>query len=393
MGYAARRLEFIIARPDATLGEMETRTRLQEVRKKRAIGAARLAELAQVSRQTIYAIEAGDYVPNTALALQLARILEVKVEDLFELEPDAPPPRTVDVELIASDGAHRPGQPVQLCKVGRRLVGVSAAPQPATLPLADGVIAQAPGKNAQTKIRVFQNDAVEANRLLIAGCDPGMSLLAQHLSRFDNIDLVIAPSSSRQALDWLRRGLVHVAGAHLRDRASGEFNIPAVRRMFPKGGAKMVTFAIWEQGLVMAAGNPKRIRRIADLGRRDVRIVNREVGAGSRELLDAELAAAGIPAGQVAGYERIAQGHLAAAAAVSSGQADCCIATRAAAQAFGLEFVPLSSERYDLVIARAFVKTPAVKALLDALNRASLKKNLEMLAGYDTSHTGQVLLS
>ena len=371
---------------------METRTQLHAIRQRRGIGAAQLARLASVSRQTIYAIEAGDYVPNTTLALQLARILEVHVEDLFELEPAAPaPPRSIAVDLLADGRANRPGQPVQLCRVGRRVVGISAVPQTSTLPLADGVIAQSRGRNSQAKIQVFQNDALESPRLLMAGCDPGMSLLAQHLARFDSIDLVIASSSSRQALEWLKQGTVHIAGSHLRDPATGEFNVPAVRRIFPKSAVKIVTFAVWEQGLVVSAGNPKQIRTVADLARENVRIVNRQTGAGSRELLDSQLTAAGISPDDVTGYDRIAEGHLAAALAVSLGEADCCIATRAAAQAFGLEFFPLASERYDLVIPRQSVKLPAMQTLLDVLNRASLRRNLETLAGYDTAHTGEVV--
>jgi putative molybdopterin biosynthesis protein len=377
--------------------EVETRTQLRAVRKRRGVGAAQLAKLASVSRQTIYAIEAGDYVPNTALALQLARILEVRVEDLFELEPAAPAPlRAVNVDLLDDARANRPGQPVQLCRVGSRMIAISAAPQAATLPLADGIIAQdlarnSRAKNSQAKINVFQNDALEERRLLIAGCDPGMSLLAQHLARFDNVDIVIAPSSSRQALAWLKQGAVHVAGSHLRDPATGEFNVAAVRGIFPKGDVKIVTFAVWEQGLVITAGNPKQIRGIADLARKNVRIMNRQTGAGSRDLLDSQLAAAGISPLQVTGYDHVANGHLAAALAVNLGEADCCIATRAAARAFGLEFFPISTERYDLVIPRQFIKLPAMQMLLDVLNRASLRRNLELLAAYDTSHTGEVV--
>src|SRR5271154_287343 len=119
---------------------METRTHLHQIRQQRGFSAAQVSKLAGVSRQTIYAIEAGDYVPNTALALQLAKLLEVKVEDLFRLEGQVStpaPPLTVD--LIANGNA-RKGQPVQLCRVGNRTIGVSALPQPAMLPLADGVI-------------------------------------------------------------------------------------------------------------------------------------------------------------------------------------------------------------------------------------------------------------
>ena len=93
------------------------------------------------------------------------------------------------------------------------------------------------------------------------------------------------------------------------------------------------------------------------------------------------------------GYDRIANGHLPAALAVSLGEADCCVATRSAAQAFGLNFIPLSTERYDLIIHRRHVRLPAVQALLDVLNRAAVRRKLELLAGYDTSHTGEVLVA
>ena len=154
---------------------------------------------------------------------------------------------------------------------------------------------------------------------------------------------------------------------------------------------KVVTFAIWEQGLVMQGGNPKHIGAVEDLARQDVQIINREKGAGSRALLDTKLRAAGISPKQVKGYDRVAYGHLPAALAVSLGEADCCIATRSAARTFGLAFLPLAVERYDLVIRRQYLRLPAVQALLDLLNRAALRRKLEVLAGYDTSHTGEVL--
>ncbi len=371
---------------------METRTQLKEIREQRGVSAARLAQLAATSRQTIYAIEAGDYVPNTALALQLAKILEVKVEDLFRLEGAAAEPAApISVDLIPS--AARKGQPVRLCRVGKRMVGVSAIPEPAMLPMADGVIVETSKKTSHAEVHVFQDDPDNENRLLIAGCDPGISLLVQHLARFEDVDAIVASSSSQQALEWLRQGKVHVAGSHLRDLPSGEYNLPAVHRMFGKNEAKVVTFAIWEQGLVLQPGNPKSIHSAADLARKNVSIVNREKGAGSRDLLDRKLREAGVPPERVKGYDRVAFGHLPAALAVSMGEADCCIATRSAARAFGLSFVPLATERYDLVLRRQHARLPAMQALLDTLNRAAIRRKLEILAGYDTSHTGEVLLT
>jgi len=370
---------------------METRTQLHEIRERRGISAAQLAKLTGVSRQTIYSIEAGEYVPNTALALQFARILEVQVEDLFTLEAaPGPPPKPIAVDLLEADSV-RKGQPVQLCRVGKRMMGVSAASQPMMLPMADGVVLDC--RKERADVQVFPSDVDEGKRVLIAGCDPGISLLAQHLARFDDVDIVAAQSSSQQALDWLKEGSVHVAGTHLRDSLTGEYNLPEIGRLFPHGAVKVVTFAIWEQGIVTEFGNPKSIRGVEDLARNDVRIVNREKGAGSRALLDQKLKDAGISPRAVTGYDRTAHGHLPAALAVSLKEADCCIATRSAARAFGLHFIPLATERYDLVVRRQFVKMPAVQALFDVLNRSAVRRKLEILAGYDTSHTGEVLVT
>jgi putative molybdopterin biosynthesis protein len=370
---------------------LETRTHLHQIRQQRGLSAAQVSKLAGVSRQTIYAIEAGDYVPNTAVALQLARILEVRVEDLFALDngtvTPAPP---INVDLLGSATISK-GQPVQLCRVGKRTVAIAATPQP-EIPLADGVVVERFARSPQADVHVFQDDLEIEKRLLIAGCDPGISLLAKHLARYEDVDLIVAQSSSQQALEWLKQGKVHMAGSHLKDSASGEYNLPAIRRLFPKGEVKVVTFAIWEQGLVLAAGNPKGIRNVADLARKGVSIVNREQGAGSRELLDAKLREAGVKTDQVRGYDREAMGHLPAALAVSMSEADACIATRSAARAFGLHFIPLATERYDLVVRRTYARLTAVEALLDSLNRAAIRRKLELLAGYDTSHTGEVLV-
>ena len=355
---------------------MDTRTHLHQIRERRGISAAALAKLAGITRQTIYAIEAGDYVPNTTVALQLAKILEVSVEDLFSLERESPAaPKPVPVDFITPT---RTGQPVQLCRVGNRTIGVAAAPQHMMFPAADAIVVDG------SKAQVFQ-EGEDEKRLLIAGCDPGISMIARHL------DIVIAPCTSRQALQWLKQGKVHVAGTHLRDSATGDYNLPIVKHLFPQGTVKVVTFAIWEQGLVTRTGS--QIRGIDDLARKEIRIINREKGAGSRELLDQHLRAAGIPADRVNGYDRIATGHLPAAEAVSQGEADCCIATRSAARAFGLNFIPLATERYDLVIRRQYAKLPAIEALFDALNRSALRRKLELLAGYDTTHTGEVLVA
>jgi putative molybdopterin biosynthesis protein len=193
--------------------------------------------------------------------------------------------------------------------------------------------------------------------------------------------------SSRAALEGLARGEAHLVGCHLRDETSGAANVPFIQDLVPFP-CTVIAFAVWEEGLIVAPGNPKQLNRVEDLARADVRVANREVGSGSRALLDAELARLGVPSQYVRGYDISLPGHLAVAEAVSLGLADAGVAIRAAANALGLDFVPLRQERYDLVVPRVHLDHPGVLALLDALKRPSLRAQVEALGGYDVADMG-----
>jgi putative molybdopterin biosynthesis protein len=362
--------------------------RLGHIRKSRGIGASDLSRRVNVSRQTIYAIEAGSYVPNTELALHLARELEVSVDELFSLTSGSQKSAESLAAEILSASAPAKGQPVRICQIGSRWVSVPVSATPYYMPEADGIIKRTSRANGRADLLVFAKEEAAQKRLLLAGCDPATSLLSTMVERISGVEIVSAAASSKLALAWLKAGKVHIAGSHLEDPKTGEFNLPYVRKEFPDEEIIVITFARWEEGLVVAPGNPKSVRTPEDLSRRAVRFVNREPGSGSRALLDKLLEKAGIAAGKVQGYDRVAFGHLAAAYCVASGEADSCMATRSAAQTFGLEFIPLNSERYDLVMRKRTSDLPAVKAFLDVLQRATLRRKLEVLAGYDTSQTG-----
>jgi molybdate-binding protein/DNA-binding XRE family transcriptional regulator len=365
--------------------------RVAQLRSSRGLGAADLARRVQVSRQTIYAIETGAYVPNTEVALRLAHELEVTVDELFSLREAgqaAAEPMTADVLSAAPP---EKGQPVRICQMGSRWVGVPVTASPYYMPEADGIVSEPGRAHDRAGLVVFARDETAQKRLILAGCDPATGLLARMVERLTGVEIVSAAASSRLALRWLKQGKVHIAGSHLEDPKTGEFNLPFIRKELPREDLTVVTFARWEEGLVIAAGNPKRIRKVEDLARGSVRLVNREPGSGSRALLDTLLAKTGIETGKVEGYGRLAYGHLAAAYAVMSGEADACVATRSAAKTFGLDFVPLHGERYDLVMRRRIAELPAVQAFLDVLQRAALRRKLEVLAGYDTSETGTVV--
>jgi putative molybdopterin biosynthesis protein len=369
-----------------------TTARLRKMREARGFGATEIARRVGVSRQTIYAIESGDYIPNTAVALQLARVLEVSVEDLFSIGNNSEKVRTnIQAELLAgSRGVYSAGELVRLGRVGSRTIAVPTPHFPTFLSDADGVIATR-GKT-HTTIRAVAESASQRPSLVLAGCDPALSVLAGELGESTETEVISVPCSSQEALNWLKKGLVHVAGTHLRDRATGEYNVPAVTALFGKGNVRIVTFAEWEQGLIVPRGNPKRIRSVADLGGKKITIVNREKGSGARGLLDSNLRDAGIRSSNLKGYDRIVPSHLAAALAVASSQVDCCVATVSAAKCLGLDFIALSRERFDLIIASSEMETAGIRALLDALNRASLRRKLAMLAGYEVKHTGEMLM-
>jgi molybdate-binding protein/DNA-binding XRE family transcriptional regulator len=350
-----------------------------------------LAKRVGVSRQTIYAIESGSYVPNTTVALRLARELEVTVEEMFSLsELGETAAQSVKVNLLASPHLET-GAPVRLARLKERWIAGPVPSVPYYLPEADGIVKQTRKGSSQATVQLIGADKPLAKRLLIAGCDPAIGLLTRMTEQLSGVEIVAVPASSRRALEWLKQGMVHIAGSHLEDPATGEFNLPHLRGLMPEEDLSVVTFARWEEGFVVARGNPLGIRQASDLAHPGIRFINREAGTGSRALLDNLLRKAGVPMQKVRGYDQFAVGHLAAAYSVASGASNCCLATRSAARAFGLDFVPLHEERFDFAIRQESLDLPAVRSLFDVLHRASLRRKLESLAGYDTSQTGRMV--
>jgi putative molybdopterin biosynthesis protein len=370
----------------------EIETNLSKLRRKRGFSAIHLASMVGVSRQTIYAMEAGTYIPNTAVALRLARALDTSVEELFALT-DSVGPRKLRSEratLLPGSATPKAGQAVQLCRVDERLVASAPSPAPWFFPATDAVLSDELQRRGKTRVQIFQSEGDFTNRILVAGCDPGISVLSRHVQAA-GIELVLAHRNSSQALALLKDGCIHVAGTHLKDDVTGESNLPQIRRVFPKNSVAVISFAVWEEGILTASGNPKSISGIEDFTR-DISIVNREEGSGSRTLLDSQLKRMGIESRRVRGYDHLASGHLSAAWQVQSGAVDCCLATRAAARLLGLHFIPLVSERYDLVIRKQHLDLPRMQNLLDTLSRSGFRRELEGFGGYDARVAGQRVL-
>jgi putative molybdopterin biosynthesis protein len=205
--------------------------------------------------------------------------------------------------------------------------------------------------------------------------------------------LKISPSNvgSLGGLLALQRGEAHVVGTHLLDPKTGAYNLPDIARVL---GARhdyvVVNLAVREQGLIVATGNPKRLRGIRDLARAGIRFVNRQPGAGTRVLLDYLLAKQRIHPRRIAGYEREEFTHMAVAVAVASQLADCGLGIRSAATALGLDFIPIEREEYDLVMRADFAASAAAVALLETIRSAEFRSAVEALGGYDLRNAGTV---
>ena len=370
------------------------RSTLKAVRSQKGLAAADLAKLAGVSRQTIYAIEDGRFLPNTLISLKLAKALKVSVDDLFSLTDENRPAKIVDAEAPAGRrDMITEGQLVRLFSSANASIAVPVQDTFDYLPTADGFVDSKLGRGLRVKLPFESNfdQRKQEQFLVVAGCDPALSLLRRAASPF-GVEVIPLPLASQRALTLLANGVVHVAGSLLLDTKTDVFNLTAVRSTFPNGGVKVLNFAVWQTGFVTAPGNPKNLHAIADLARADVSIINREAGSGPRAFLDAALKSCGLTGTKVNGYRKIAHGHLRAAFYVANGWADCCLATSSAARCFGLGFVPLKTERFDLVFPEAFLKSKLGQTVANILNQRTLRHELAGIAGYETGQTGKALI-
>lgn len=370
----------------------ETENRVREKRQTLHLSQKQLAELAGITRQAICAVESNQYSPSTSVALKLAQVLRCRVEDLFYLKSGGD---IIEGELIGPlpKGLQKPR--AQVCQVGGRilvrpLVGLGELATLSTT--ADGLILGPASDAKHVKVQLFENRQALSRNVVIAGCDPAMFLASEHLKQQSDDNLVPRLMGSSIAIGALKRGEVHVAGVHLIDERSGAWNLPYLDRNLKGMDCLVVTFAHWEEGLIVRQGNPKKIRSVQDLTRRGITIVNRENGSGARRLFDRQLESCGIEPAKVKGYDNEVLSHLEVAARVKAGLADAGLGIEAAASICGLDFVALQRERYDLVIPKAhYDALPGLRRLLDMMVSKNFRDELDGLGGYDTRETGRVV--
>ena len=362
--------------------------RLRLARQARGLSQQQLAGVAGVTRQAVSAVESGHSDPSLRVALGLARALGMTVEELFGPGDLGDPVLARPVAAVSG-----PGSRVALATVGDTFV---ALPQ-------DADTAARLGFGPAGGLTVSQGGDQIAVRpigpprptVVVAGCDPALPLLETPLALLDP-PLAFAwwPCGSGEALRLAAAGLVHAAGVHRAEPASppeppGDphdgTDTKAVADI--PGGTEVVGFASWREGLVVRRG--AQVRGLDDVARQGLRLVNREPGAQARVLLDRERLRLGLDPAGLPGYGSRAAGHLQVAAAIVGGLADAGVSSEPAALAYGLDFIPLAAERFDLVLPAKHAASREVQGLLKVLTSPWLLAQLASLPGYDAARCGE----
>ena len=290
---------------------------------------------------------------------------------------------------------------VRLGRVGDRLVATPiqrGAGVIMSLVRADGIVkiprfSEGLDAGAQVSVELLRPpEAIEGVAVAIGSHDLTLDLLASHLhKRHPELSLSSSNVGSLGGLLALARGEAHMAGCHLLDEQSGGYNIAYIRRYLKGHRVVVVNLVHRIQGLILPKGNPRGVSSLEDLARDDVMFINRQRGSGTRMLLDYKLRDLGIAPDQVKGYERDEYTHLAVAAAVAGGRADVGLGILSAANAMGLDFAPLLSERYDLVIPAEYYESAVMRPVLEIIRGDEFRLAVDALGGYDTSTMGEVV--
>jgi molybdopterin molybdotransferase/putative molybdopterin biosynthesis protein len=291
---------------------------------------------------------------------------------------------------------------VKLGAVGDKIVAIPL-PRGAgcitTLTEADGIIRipkNLEGINPQEPVDaelLRPLSSIRSTIVVVGSHDNALDVLANQI-RIGQKTLTLSSShvGSMGGLMAVKKGGCHLAGSHLLDTEDGSYNISYVKKYLPDMKVKLVHLVLRDQGLILPRGNPKTLKGIEDLCREDIRFINRQAGSGTRILLDFRLKQLGIDPSHVIGYENEEFTHMSVAVAVQSGTADVTLGIYAAAKALDLDFIPVVTEQYDLVIPEHFFGSENIRILLETINSQQFKKQVEALGGYSTAKTGQIIL-
>ncbi|MFP4193327.1 MAG: molybdopterin biosynthesis protein [Desulfobacterales bacterium] len=289
---------------------------------------------------------------------------------------------------------------VKLGSVGGRIV---ATPLPrgagtiTSITEADGIIRLSADKEGireheKTPVLLLKSGrSVEDTIVAVGSHDNTIDVIADMIrEKSSRFTLSSSHVGSMGGLMAVKNGLCHFAGSHLLDENDGSYNISYIKRYLPDKKVRLVRLAEREQGFIVAPGNPKKISCIKDLAGEDIIFINRQSGSGTRVLLDYHLRKAGIDPDSIKGYEKEEYTHMAVAAAVLSQSADAGLGIHAAAAALGLDFVPVATESYELVIPEDFFDSGRIATMLDVIRSGAFIKRVDAMGGYHTQNTGKI---
>jgi putative molybdopterin biosynthesis protein len=373
-------------------------TRLRLARQARGLSQQQLAGMAAVTRQAVSAVESGHSDPSLRVALALSRALGMTVEELFGPGDPADPVLARPVAPVGGEGSRvvlaavadtfvalpLRGDTVDRAgfgPAGGLVVGEPRRPDQAREP---GAVQEPGAAYLPSEPVAVRPIAPPRSTLVVAGCDPALPLLETPLALLDPpVGFAWWPCGSAEALRLAAAGLVHVAGVHQPgDEPAHEGDAAAI-----PGGAEVVGFTSWREGLVVRPG--AQVTGLGDLARQGLRLVNREPGAQARTLLDRERLRLRLDPAELPGYHSQAAGHLQVAAAVAGRLADAGVSSEPAALAYGLDFIPLADERFDLVLPAKHAASREVQGLLRVLTSPWLLAQLASLPGYDPGSCGE----
>ncbi len=351
------------------------------------------------SKNSIPIIGVPGYPVSAALTIDI--FLEPLVAKWLGRRPTELPIETAQLtRKITSPAGDEEYVRVVTGKVGDRLLAAPlsrGAGVITSLVRADGIVILPAGVQGveageDVQVRLYRSKAdLERTIFCIGSHDLALDLMAQYLAE-DDRRLVSANVGSQGGLIALQRGEAHLAGSHLLDPKTGEYNISYIRRYIPGASIRVVALVGRQQGLLVKRGNPKHIESLRALIRPDVRFVNRQRGAGTRVLLDYHLKLEEIPSDRIVGYTQEEYTHLGVAAAVASGRADCGLGIAAAAQALDLDFIPLFQERYDLIVPNVYASSDLLAPLFGLIRGRAFREAVSKLPGYDVSVMGTIIL-
>lgn len=332
---------------------------------------------------------------------QFAGPLLLKMQGLPEKKRD-----TIDVEparKIASKLGQEEFVRVKIGSVDNRLIA-SQLPRGSgsitTLTEADGIIripveSEGAAQGEKVKAELIRPlSAIENTIVIIGSHDNTLDVLADQIRRISgSVSISSSHVGSMGGLMAIKKGACHMAGSHLLDPDDGSYNISYINKYLPGEKLWVINLVMRDQGLILPKNNPENIKGLEDLKDRDLFFINRQAGSGTRVLFDYKLKCLGINPSDVSGYENEEYTHMSVAAAVLSGRAHAGLGIHAAAKALDLDFIPVVTEEYDLVIPDRFYAAENVQMLIQTIKTDEFKKRVNDLGGYSTKKTGSVMLS